>query len=142
MLTEPYTRAHENSHAEYSPTEPIPTDIIDDISNQGYLPEDIRDYLFSDPNGTESSARMSQLKNAFGLTSDEPLTMEMLDYMIKNYVDLFPDFNNYMEEWLYSISRLAPKNKRKLLEWLNTHSLGIGGTVVGGAAIGQTTNQK
>lgn len=142
MLTEPYTRAHEGSHAEYGPTEHIPTDVILDVSNQGYLTDNGINYLFLDHNGTDSSARMSQFKNAFGLTSDEPLTMEMFDYMIKNYVDLFPDANNDMEEWLYSISHLAPENKKKFLEWLNKHSLGIGGAVAGGAAVGQTTNQK
>lgn len=142
MLTEPYIRAHEGSHAEYGPTEHIPTDVIVDVSNQGYLTDKGISYLFLDHNGTDSSARMSQLKNAFGLTSDEPLTMEMFDYMIKNYVDLFPDANNDMEEWLYSISHLAPKNKKKFLEWLNKHSLGIEGAVAGGAAAEQTTNQK
>ena len=142
MLTKPYIRAHEGSHAEYGPTEHIPTDVILDVSNQGYLTDNGINYLFLDHNGTDSSARMSQLKNAFGLTFDEPLTMEMFDYMIKNYVDLFPDANNNMEEWLYSISHLAPENKKKFLEWLNKHSLGIEGAVAGGAAAEQTTNQK
>lgn len=85
---------------------------------------------------------MSQLKNAFGLTSDEPLTPEMFDYMLNNYLKLFPDADNNMKEWFRSISYLTPENKKNFLEWLNTHSLGIGGTVVGGAAVGQTTNEK
>lgn len=148
MLFEPHTRAHEVSHAEYNPTKPIPKDIIDNMdivnntTSEGYLSNKKFNYLFTNYNGGESAARMTQLKNAFGLTSDEPLTMEMLDYMIENYVDLFPDADNSMQKWFKGISYLTPENKKKFLEWLNKHSLGIGGAVAGGAAVGQTTNQK
>ena len=37
--------------------------------------------------------------------------------------------------------QLNPENKKKFLEWLNKHSLGIGGAVAGGVAVEQT-NQK
>ncbi len=147
MLFEPYTRAHEVAHSEYIPTLPVDPSITNNIKyvnalEQNSLPNSYFEYFFKKGNGTDSSVRASQLKNAFGLTSDEPLTPEMFDYMLNNYLKLFPDADNNMKEWFRSISYLTPENKKNFLEWLNTHSLGIGGTVVGGAAIGQTTNQK
>lgn len=147
MLFEPYTRAHEVAHSEYIPTLPVDPSIINNIKymnalEPNSLPNGYFKYFFKQGNGTDSSVRASQLKNAFGLTSDEPLTPEMFDYMLDNYLKLFPDADNDMKEWFRSISYLTPDNKEDFLEWLNTHSLGIGGTVVGGAAIGQTTNQK
>lgn len=147
MLFEPHTRAHEVAHSEYIPILPVNPSITNNIKyvnalEQNSLPDDYFKYFFEKGNGTDSSVRASQLKNAFGLTSDEPLTPEMFDYMLNNYLKLFPDADNDMKEWFRSISYLTPENKKNFLEWLNTHSLGIGGTVVGGAAVGQTTNQK
>lgn len=147
MLFEPHTRAHKVAHSEYIPTLPVDPSITNNIKyvnalEQNSLPNDIFKYFFEKGNGTDSSVRVSQLKNAFGLTSDEPLTPEMFDYMLNNYLKLFPDADNNMKEWFRSISYLTPENKKNFLEWLNTHSLGIGGTVVGGAAVGQTTNEK
>lgn len=147
MLFEPHTRAHEVAHSEYIPILPVDPSITNNIKyvnalEQNSLPDDYFKYIIEKGNGTDSSVRASQLKNAFGLTSDEPLTPEMFDYMLNNYLKLFPDADNDMKEWFRSISYLTPENKKNFLEWLNTHSLGIGGTVVGGAAVGQTTNQK
>ncbi len=149
MLFRPNTRVHEVSHSEYIPTSPINLYIRGNariinsfkrLFNKGIKGNKF-EYLFKDLNGTESSVRASQLKNAFGLTDDEPLTMEMFDYMSKNYVKLFPDANNNMTDWFKVISYLTPNNKRRFLNWLNKHSLAITGATIGGAAA-VTDNKK
>lgn len=121
ILFKPNTRAHEVAHSEYIPTLPVDPSITNNIKyvnalEQDSLPNGIFEYLFEKGNGTDSSVRASQLKNAFGLTSDEPLTPEMFDYMLNNYLKLFPDADNNMKEWFRSISYLTPENKKNFLE--------------------------
>lgn len=103
------TRAHELSHMAYIPTEPIPKNVYK-------IDSPYTDYLFQIGNGTESSARLTQLKNYFGLTKDEPLTREMFEYAKKNYVK-DTGFDNNMTEWFDSITDI-----NKFLEWANKHS--------------------
>ena len=89
MLFKPNTRAHEVAHSEYIPTLSVDPSIINNIKymnalEPNSLPNGYFKYFFKKGNGTDSSVRASQLKNAFGLTSDEPLTPEMFDYMLDN----------------------------------------------------------
>lgn len=155
----PHTRAHEFTHMAYTPTEPIPTEAYNPIGPNS-------EYLFKDYNGNESSARLSQLKNAAGLTSDEPVTPELFEYFRNNYDRLYgntysvtknlPNFdklpdvvqievpdliineNNTMTEWFNSI----PSEKVKaFLDWGNKHSLALAGAIAGGAGIATQNNE-
>ena len=103
------TQAHELSHMAYIPTEPIPKDVYN-VNTPNFK------YLFQVGNGTESSARLTQLKNYFGLTKDQPLTYEMFEYAKKNYVK-DTGLDNNMTEWFNSIINID-----KFLEWANKHS--------------------
>lgn len=155
----PHTRAHEFTHMAYTPTEPIPTEAYNPIGLNSK-------YLFIDHNGNESSARLSQLKNAAGLTSDEPITPELFEYFRNNYDRLYgdpyivsknlPNFdklsdnvqikipdlifnaNNNMTEWFNSI----PSEKIKaFLDWGNKHSLALTGAIAGGAGAATQNNE-
>lgn len=159
MEYSPNTRAHEFAHMAYTPTEPIPTEAYNPIGPNSK-------YLFIDYNGNESSARLSQLKNAAGLTSDEPITPELFEYFRNNYDRLYgntysvtknlPNFdklpdvvqievpdliineNNNMTEWFNSI----PSEKVKaFLNWGNKHSLALAGAIAGGAGIATQNNE-
>lgn len=159
MEYSPNTRAHEFAHMAYTPTEPIPTEAYNPIGPNSK-------YLFIDHNGNESSARLSQLKNAAGLTSDEPITPELFEYFRNNYDRLYgntysvtknlPNFdklpdvvqievpdliineNNNMTEWFNSI----PSEKVKaFLNWGNKHSLALAGAIAGGAGIATQNNE-
>lgn len=159
MEYSPSTRAHEFAHMAYTPTEPIPT--------EAYNPtEPNSKYLFIDYNGNESSARLSQLKNAAGLTSDEPITPELFEYFRNNYDRLYgepyivtknlsnfdklpdvvqikiPDLifneNNNMTEWFNSI---PPEKVKAFLDWGNKQSLALTGAIAGGAGISTQNNE-
>lgn len=103
------TRAHELSHMAYIPTEPIPTSTYNANAPRAK-------YLFLGGNGTESSARLTQLKNYFGLRKDEPITPEMFEYAKKNYVNDTGRDNN-MIDWFNGITDV-----NKFLDWANKHS--------------------
>lgn len=159
MEYSPNTRAHEFAHMAYTPIEPIPTEAYNPIGPNSK-------YLFIDYNGNESSARLSQLKNAAGLTSDEPITPELFEYFRNNYDRLYgntysvtknlPNFdklpdvvqievpdliineNNTMTEWFNSI----PSEKVKaFLDWGNKQSLALTGAIAGGAGIATQNNE-
>lgn len=159
MEYSPSTRAHEFTHMAYTPTEPIPTEAYNPIGPNSK-------YLFINYNGNESSARLSQLKNAAGLTSDEPMTPELFEYFRNNYDRLYgepyivtknlPNFdklpdvvqinvpdlifneNNLMTEWFNSI---PPEKVKAFLDWGNKQSLALTGAIAGGAGI-VTQNNK
>lgn len=103
------TKAHELSHMAYIPTEPIPTGTYN-----AYTPK--TKYLFLTANGTESSARLTQLKNYFGLRKDEPITPEMFEYAKRNYIKDTGRDNN-MTTWFNNITDV-----NKFLDWANKHS--------------------
>lgn len=159
MEYSPSTRAHEFAHMAYTPTEPIPTKAYNPIGPNSK-------YLFKDYNGAESSARLSQLKNAAGLTSDEPITPELFEYFRNNYDRLYgepysvtknlPNFdklpddvqikipdlifnaNNSMTEWFNSI---PPEKVKAFLDWGNKQSLALTGAIAGGAGIATQNNE-
>lgn len=159
MEYSPSTRAHEFAHMAYTPTEPIPTEAYNPIGPNSK-------YLFIDHNGNESSARLSQLKNAAGLTSDEPMTPELFEYFRNNYDRLYgepyivtknlPNFdklpdvvqinvpdlivneNNNMTEWFNSI---PPEKVKAFLDWGNKQSLALTGAIAGGAGIATQNNE-
>lgn len=159
MEYSPSTRAHEFAHMAYTPTEPIPTEAYNPIGPNSK-------YLFIDHNGNESSARLSQLKNAAGLTSDEPITPELFEYFRNNYDRLYgepyivtknlPNFdklpdvvqinvpdlivneNNNMTEWFNSI---PPEKVKAFLDWGNKQSLALTGAIAGGAGIATQNNE-
>lgn len=143
----PHTRAHETVHATYIPTEPIPKGTYyipspTDLRNMGLSPTDIDKelrpyrYLFEDYNGTESSARLSQLKNYFGLTKDEPLTREMFEYAKRNYIK-DTGYNNNMDIWFWNIIDID-----KFLEWGNKHSWATTPVIGTGLVGSQLKNDK
>lgn len=159
MEYSPSTRAHEFAHMAYTPIEPIPTEAYNPIGPNSK-------YLFINYNGNESSARLSQLKNAAGLTSDEPMTPELFEYFRNNYDRLYgepysvtknlPNFdklpdnvqikipdlifneNNSMTEWFNSI---PPEKVKAFLDWGNKQSLALTGAIAGGAGIVTQNNE-
>ena len=143
----PHTRAHETVHATYIPTEPIPkgTYYIPNYElykMAGFSKKDINEligpyiYLFESYNGTESSARLTQLKNYFGLTKDEPLTREMFEYAKNNYVKDTGNDND-MIKWFSNIRDID-----KFLEWGNKHSWATTPVIGAGLVGSQLKNDK
>lgn len=97
MEYSPSTRTHEFAHIAYTPTGPNSK------------------YLFIDYNGSESSARLSQLKNAAGLTSDEPVTPELFEYFRNNYDRLYGNPYNTAKN-LPNFDKLSPRVKARIPE--------------------------
>ena len=113
---------HEVDHLVHYPSEP-PQGI--DVS---IMPKDFEDYM-TVHNGTEVSARGTQLKNYFGLTDDsQEFTEDMLRYAAQHYIE-DTGIDNNMSEFFASIT-----DYKKLAEWINKHSL-VSAGVVGGAAV-------
>lgn len=143
----PVIKAHETAHAIYIPTEPIPERAYympryESLKAKGYSDDDIKEilkpynYLFKVRNGTESSTRLSQLKNYFGLTKDEPLTREMFEYAKRNYVK-DTGINNKITKWFDNIIDID-----KFLEWGNKHSWAITPVIGTGLVGSQLKNNK
>lgn len=102
---------HEVDHLIHYPAEP-PQGI--DVS---IMPRDFEDYI-TKYNGTEVSARGTQLKNYFGLTDDsQEFTEDMLRYAAEHYIE-DTGIDNDMSEFFASIT-----DYKKLAEWINKHSL-------------------
>lgn len=120
---------HEVDHLVHYPSEP-PQGI--DVS---IMPKDFEDYM-TVHNGTEVSARGTQLKNYFGLTDDsQEFTEDMLRYAAQHYIE-DTGVDNNMSEFFASIT-----DYKKLAEWINKHSL-VSAGVVGGAALSGNTEKR
>lgn len=118
--------AHELNHLIYRPTEVIPTNVYQ-LGKNGH-------YLFVLNNGTESSARGTQLKNYFGISDDAEITPQMWEYAKKNYVK-DTGYDNHMTEWFNSVIDVPA-----FLKWLNKHSLIVTGAAGVGAAASGNSN--
>ena len=119
---------HEVDHLIHYPSEPP----------QGFdasiMPKDFEDYM-TVHNGTEVSARGTQLKNYFGLTDDsQEFTEDMLRYAAQHYIE-DTGIDNSMSEFFASIT-----DYKKLAEWINKHSM-ISTGIVGGAALSGNTEK-
>ncbi len=120
---------HEVDHLVHYPSEP-PQGIDASI-----MPKSFEDYI-TGYNGTEVSARGTQLKNYFGLTDDsQEFTEDMLRYAAKHYIE-DTGIDNNMSEFFASIT-----DYKKLAEWINKHSL-VSAGVVGGAALSGNTEKR
>lgn len=121
---------HEVDHLVHYPSEP-PQGIDASI-----MPKSFEDYI-TGYNGTEVSARGTQLKNYFGLTDDsQEFTEDMLRYAAKHYI-ADTGMNNNMSEFFASIT-----DYKKLAEWINKHSMVSAGVVGGAALSGNTEKHK
>ena len=100
--------SHEFAHYVYEPTESPDIDQSDWIQ------------YFKNRNGTEQSARGTQLKNYFGLDrGDQNITPEMWEYAKLNYVN-DTGIDNYMSYWF---NKVKPKDIEKYVKWLNENSV-------------------
>lgn len=120
--------SHEVDHLLHYPAEP-PQGIDASIMSRDF--ED----CITVHNGTEVSARGTQLKNYFGLTDDsQEFTEDMLRYAAEHYIE-DTGVDNNMSEFFASIT-----DYKKLAEWINKHSL-VSAGVVGGAALSSNTEK-
>ena len=120
---------HEVDHLVHYPSEP-PQGI--DVS---IMPKDFEDYM-TVHNGTEVSARGTQLKNYFGLTDDsQEFTEDMLRYAAQHYIE-DTGIDNNMSEFFASIT-----DYKKLAEWINKHSM-VSAGIVGGAALSSNAEKR
>lgn len=102
--------SHEFAHYVYEPTESPDIDQSDWIQ------------YFKNRNGTEQSARGTQLKNYFGLDrGDQNITPEMWEYAKLNYVN-DTGIDNYMSYWF---NKVKPKDIEKYVKWLNENSVAV-----------------
>ena len=102
--------SHEFAHYVYEPTECPDIDQSDRIQ------------YFKHRNGTEQSARGTQLKNYFGLDrGDQNITPEMWEYAKLNYVN-DTGIDNYMSYWF---NKVKPKDIEKYVKWLNENSVAV-----------------
>ena len=75
-------------------------------------------HYFKNLNGTEISARGTQLKNYFGLKEGQKITPEMWEYAKKNYIKDM-GYDNTMSEFF---NLVTDEQLPKFLEWINKNA--------------------
>lgn len=126
--------AHEFAHYYHTPLKgPEVDESFIELLEKIYGPDGKR--YFKNLNGTEISARGTQLKNYFGLKEGQKITPEMWEYAKKNYVrDL--GYDNNMTEFFNLITK---EKLPAFLEWINKNAPVIAvPTLVGTTASGVT----
>lgn len=108
------TKAHELAHYTYNPHEVPPMSVYK-------LPNDnpSRNYLMgfgTKEDGTELTARGTQIKNYFGLKEGDPITEDMLKYAADNYVK-DTGYDNNMTDFFKGII-----DYKEMAKWLTERS--------------------